>query len=143
MSLQALPRRLTLDFRDVLSEGFAFDRISGSIDVSAGVMRTDDLLIRGPAARILMSGSADVERETQDLKVTVQPTLSESIAIGAAAGLINPVAGVVAYVAQQALSDPIEKLFAFNYAITGSWADPKVEKLAGRSAAANPQPDQE
>ena len=143
LSLQALPRRLTLDFRDVLSEGFAFDRISGSIDVSAGVMRTDDLLIRGPAARILMSGSADVERETQDLKVTVQPTLSESIAIGAAAGLINPVAGVVAYVAQKALSDPIEKLFAFNYAITGSWADPKVEKLAGRSAAANPQPDQE
>ncbi|CAI06639.1 probable transmembrane protein [Aromatoleum aromaticum EbN1] len=143
LSLQALPRRLTLDFRDVLSEGFAFDRISGSIDVSAGVMRTDDLLIRGPAARILMSGSADVERETQDLKVTVQPTLSESVAIGTAAGLINPVAGVVAYVAQKALSDPIEKLFAFNYAITGSWADPKVEKLAGRSATANPQPDQE
>jgi uncharacterized protein YhdP len=31
LSLQALPRRITLDFRDVFSEGFAFDRISGSI----------------------------------------------------------------------------------------------------------------
>ncbi len=143
LSLQALPRRLTLDFRDVFSEGFAFDRISGSIDVTSGVMRTEDLLIRGPAARIQMRGSANVENETQDLRVTVQPTLSESVAIGAAAGLINPVAGVVAYVAQKALSDPIERLFAFDYAITGSWDDPKVEKLADRVRDAKPSTRQE
>ncbi|MDT3668719.1 MAG: YhdP family protein [Aromatoleum sp.] len=143
LSLQALPRRLTLDFRDVFSEGFAFDRISGSIDVTAGVMRTEDLLIRGPAARIQMRGSANVENETQDLRVTVQPTLSESVAIGAAAGLINPVAGVVAYVAQKALSDPIERLFAFDYQITGSWDDPKVEKLADRARDGKPPTRQE
>ena len=137
LSLQSLPRRLTLDFRDIFSEGFAFDRISGSIQASAGVLRTEDLSIRGPSARIQMSGSADLERETQDLRVTVQPTLTESVAIGAAAGLINPVAGVVAYVAQKALSDPIEKFFAFRYAITGAWADPRVEKL---SSVAGPGP---
>lgn len=130
LSLQALPRRLTLDFRDVFSEGFAFDSISGSIKAAAGQLRTDDLQIRGPAAKVRMSGSVDIEDETQDLRVTVQPTLSESVAIGTAAGLINPVAGVVAYVAQKALSDPIEKMFAFSYAITGNWADPKVEKLS-------------
>lgn len=130
LSLQALPRRITLDFRDVFSEGFAFDRISGSIAVARGVMRTEDLEIRGPAARVRMTGSADVEAETQDLRVAVQPTLSESVAIGAAAGLLNPVAGVVTYLAQKALSDPIEKLFAYQYAITGSWADPRVERVA-------------
>lgn len=130
LSLQALPRRISLDFRDVFSQGFAFDRISGSIDVAAGVMHSEDLEIRGPAARVLMRGVADIDKETQDLRVTVQPTLSESIAIGAAAGLINPVAGVVTYLAQKALSDPIEKLFAFDYSITGSWNDPVVEKLA-------------
>ncbi|THF55614.1 YhdP family protein [Pseudothauera rhizosphaerae] len=135
LSLQALPRRISLDFRDVFSEGFVFDRVSGSIAIDAGVMRTDDLTIRGPAARIAMRGSADLAAESQELRVTVQPTLSESVAIGAAAGLINPVAGVVTYIAQKALSDPIEKLFAFDYAITGNWSDPKVEKLTGRAAA--------
>lgn len=130
LSLQALPRRITLDFRDVFSQGFAFDRISGSIDVAAGVMSSKTLEIRGPAARVLMRGTADIAAETQNLRVTVQPTLSESIAIGAAAGLINPVAGVITYLAQKALSDPIEKLFAYDYAITGSWSDPVVEKLA-------------
>lgn len=139
LSLQALPRRITLDFRDVFSEGFAFDRISGSIDVRAGVMRTEDLEIRGPAARVLMRGSADIGAETQDLRVTVQPTLSESVAIGAAAGLINPVAGVVTYLAQKALSDPIEKLFAFDYAVTGAWDDPKVEKLGSPAEHLIPQ----
>lgn len=128
LSLQSLPRRITLDFRDVFSEGFAFDRISGSIDVTAGVMRTDDLEIRGPAARVRMSGTTDLVAETQDLRVIVQPTLSESIAIGAAAGLLNPAVGVVTYLAQKVLSDPIEKLFAFEYAVTGSWVDPQVAK---------------
>lgn len=134
LSLQSLPRRITLDFRDVFSSGFAFDRISGSIDVAKGVLRTDDLEIRGPAARIRMRGVADIEAETQDLKVAVQPTLSESVAVGAAAGLVNPVAGVVAYVAQKVLSDPIEKFFAYEYVITGTWADPVVSK-SGSAAA--------
>lgn len=139
LSLQSLPRRITLDFRDVFSEGFAFDRISGSIDVKAGVLRTGDLEIRGPAARVRLSGSADVARETQDLLVKVQPTLSESVAVGAAAGLLNPVAGVVTYLAQKALADPIEKLFAFEYKVTGQWHDPKVEKLAARPTEAAAQ----
>ena len=128
LSLQALPRRITLDFRDVFSEGFAFDRISGSIAVAAGVMRTEDLEIRGPSARVTMTGSADVVAETQDLRVLVQPTLSESVAIGAAAGLLNPAVGVVTYLAQKVLSDPIERLFAFEYAVTGAWSDPQVAK---------------
>ena len=129
LSLQSLPRRLQLDFSDVFAEGFAFDTISGSIDLDGGVARTHDLSIAGPAARVWLEGSADLSRETQDLLVLVQPTLSESIAIGAAAGLINPVAGVVAYLAQKALRDPVEKMFAFGYAITGTWSDPQVERL--------------
>lgn len=129
LSLQSLPRRLKLDFRDVFSEGFSFDRMVGSVNVSAGMLSSDDFEIAGPAARIWIAGTADLQRETQDLKVVVQPTLSESIAIGAAAGLINPVAGVIAYLAQKVMSDPIERMFAYGYAITGSWADPQVEKL--------------
>ena len=137
LSLQALPRRITLDFRDVFSAGFAFDGISGSIAVTDGVMHTEDLSIRGPAARVRMRGTADIEAETQDLRVAVQPTLSESIAIGAAASLLNPVAGVLTYLAQKALSDPIEKLFAYEYEIRGTWDDPEVRRLgAGKSAPA-------
>ena len=34
MSLQALPRRVTLDFRDVFSKGFQFDRINAAARMS-------------------------------------------------------------------------------------------------------------
>ncbi len=130
LSLQSLPRRISLDFRDVFSEGFAFDSISGSIDIDQGVLRTDPLEIRGPAAKVLMSGSASVPNETQNLHVTVQPTLSETVAVGAALGAINPVAGVVTYLVQKALQDPLEKVFSFEYDITGTWTEPVVTKTS-------------
>lgn len=138
LSLQALPRRITLDFRDVFSEGFAFDRISGSIQMNNGVLRTEDLEITGPAARVFMRGEADAGRETQNLHVRVQPTLSESVAVGSAiatTGVIHPAIGLAAYLVQKALRDPVEKLFSFEYAVTGGWSDPKVEKLATRPSA--------
>ena len=141
LSLQALPRRVSLDFRDVFSEGFAFDRIEGGADVANGIMHTEALDIRGPAARIRLSGSVDLAKESQQLRVEVQPTLTESVAVGAAlansaTGLINPVAGLVTYLAQKIMQDPIEKLFSYEYAVTGAWSDPRVDKLASRAPEA-------
>lgn len=133
LSLQSIPRRITLDFRDVFSEGFAFDSISGTLKVQRGVMSTDDLKIRGPAARVSLKGDVDLAAETQDLRVKVQPTLSDTVAIGAA--IANPVAGVATFLAQKVLRDPFEKIFAFEYAVTGNWSDPKVEKLGASEAA--------
>jgi len=142
LNLQALPRRITLDFRDVFSQGFAFDRISGSIQMANGVLRTDDLEIFGPAARVFMRGEADAAKETQNLRVKVQPTLSESVAVGSAiatSGAIHPALGLAAYLVQKALSDPVEKLFSFEYAVTGGWSDPKVEKLSALPPASPQQ----
>ncbi|MCX7251803.1 MAG: YhdP family protein, partial [Burkholderiales bacterium] len=47
LSLQALPRRLTLDFRDIFSEGFAFDSVRGSARIAQGVISSDNLQMRG------------------------------------------------------------------------------------------------
>jgi len=127
LSLQSLPRRITLDFRDIFSEGFAFDSIGGQFAVARGVMETKDLQIQGPSARVFMSGAVNLGAETQNLKVRVQPAVGESLAFGAM--LANPIAGAVVWAAQKIMKDPIDQAFAFEYAVTGSWADPKVEKL--------------
>jgi uncharacterized protein (TIGR02099 family) len=128
LSLQSLPRRITLDFRDVFSEGFAFDAIGGQFSVARGVMATSDLQIRGPSAKVLMSGNVNLGAESQDLKVRVQPAVGESIAVGTM--IANPVAGAVVWAAQKLFKDPLDQAFAFEYGVTGSWADPKVEKLS-------------
>ncbi|WP_415035447.1 YhdP family protein [Azonexus sp.] len=127
ISLQSLPRRLTLDFRDLFSEGFAFDRISGKLIIESGEMKTlGGLQINGPAAQVSIDGSTHLQRETQDLSVQIRPEVS-MLAIGATA-LINPVAGAAALVANTVLKNPLNKALAYNYRITGNWSEPKVEK---------------
>ncbi|MDB5802150.1 MAG: hypothetical protein JWL63_3089 [Rhodocyclales bacterium] len=136
LSLQSLPRRITLDFRDVFSDGFAFDSIRGDLRIQQGVMNTDDLEIRGPAARVFMKGSTDIVHETHALRLTVQPSLSDGIALGVT--VLNPLVGVATYVAQKILRDPFEKMFSFDYTVTGSWNDPKVDKENVLTGASTP-----
>lgn len=136
LSLQSLPRRITLDFRDIFSEGFAFDSIAGEAKIGKGVMTTDELRIRGPSAQVLLSGEANLVAETQNLKVRVQPAIGETLAVGAM--IANPVAGAVAWAAQKVLKDPLDQIFAFEYAVTGGWNDPQVEKIARKYPEQSP-----
>lgn len=141
LSLQALPRRITLDFRDVFSEGFAFDRVTGNVHIANGVMATDDLRLSGPSAQVAIAGEADLAKETQRLRVRVQPTLSAGVSAGAALlFLANPVIGAAvgagSLLAQKVLRDPIEQMFTHDYSVTGSWSDPVVARGGTASAAA-------
>jgi len=126
LSLQALPRRVALDFNDVFSEGFAFDSLAATIDIEEGVASTDDFRMIGPAARVEMRGEVNLAGETQRLDVKVLPALSESVALGAA--FLNPAIGIAALLAQKALKDPISQIAAFEYEVSGTWADPMVLK---------------
>jgi uncharacterized protein (TIGR02099 family) len=126
LSLQALPRRVTLDFADVFSEGFTFDRISASASVAQGLARTSDFRMIGPTAKVDLRGGIDLAAETQTLEVSVKPSVSESIALGAA--IVNPAVGLATFLAQKALQDPIEKMVAFEYQVTGTWQDPVVTR---------------
>lgn len=137
ISLQSLPRRLTLDFRDIFSDGLAFDSIDGKLDVQNGIMRTaGPLRIAGPAAQVEIQGETHLQKETQDLGVVVRPELGGLAAVGAAA-LAHPVVGAAALVANTVLQKPLNRLFSYRYHVTGSWADPQVDK-AGQSAAVAP-----
>ena len=80
LSLQSLPRRLALDFRDLFSEGFAFDSVDGDVTIGEGVASTNNLRMRGVHAAVLMEGSADIARETQDLRVVVVPEINAGTA---------------------------------------------------------------
>jgi uncharacterized protein YhdP len=136
MSLQALPRRLTLDFRDVFSEGFAFDRVSASSHIDRGVMSTTDFKMEGVSAAVLMSGEVDLNRETQNLKVVVLPDLSGGMGSVVTALLGNPILGLATYLAQRALKNPLSRAFSFEYGITGTWADPRIARLQNPLTAA-------
>ena len=128
LSLQSLPRRITLDFRDIFSEGLAFDNIIGAVKVNRGVASTDSFRIQSPSARIVMNGSVDLAEETQNLHVKVTPSVSDSLSI-AGALIGGPIAGVATWVAQKLLKDPLDLMASYEYGITGTWSNPQVVKI--------------
>ncbi|HQU47594.1 MAG TPA: YhdP family protein [Casimicrobiaceae bacterium] len=147
LSLQALPRRITLDFRDVFSEGFAFDRITGEATIAGGVMSTETLEFRGPAAQVTIRGRIDLARETQDLAVRVKPALSATISAGTAGAamlllaanpLVAAAVGAGTLLAQNVMNNPLDQIFSYDYRVTGSWSDPIVERVGTQALTAAP-----
>jgi uncharacterized protein (TIGR02099 family) len=132
LSLQSLPRRLTLDFRDVFSDGFAFDFLRGDVTVTEGIARTNNLQMKGVNAAVLMEGQADVARETQNLKVVVVPEINAGTA-SLIATVINPAVGLGTVLAQLFLRRPLIESNTQEFRVDGSWADPQVTHVTRKS----------
>jgi uncharacterized protein (TIGR02099 family) len=137
LSLQSLPRRLTLDFRDVFSQGFQFDFVRGDITIQQGVAATNNLQMKGVNAAVLMEGKADLARETQDLRVVVVPEINAGTASLVAAA-INPVIGISTFLAQVFLREPLARAATQQFQIDGSWADPRITRVQRQGAGAAP-----
>ncbi len=135
LSLQSLPRRLTLDFRDLFSNGFAFDKIDATVKIDKGVMRSDNFVMSGPAADVNIKGETNLQKETQHLTVKVLPHISDSLSLAALAG--GPLAGAVAFLAQKILKDPLNKIASSEYEIIGTWDNPQEVK-SGETKEAKP-----
>ncbi|MDD2546045.1 MAG: YhdP family protein [Burkholderiaceae bacterium] len=141
LSLQSLPRRLTLDFRDVFSEGFAFDFVRGDMRIEQGVATTNNLQMKGVNAAVLMEGSADIGHESQDLRVVVVPEINAMTA-SLVATAINPVAGLGSFLAQVFLRGPLIEAATQEFRVSGQWTDPQVVRVArsARAPTAAPTP---
>ena len=128
LNLQALPRRLLLDFKDIFSDGFSFDFFRGDVNVESGIAKTNNLQMKGVNAAIFMEGRADISNETQNLKVIVIPEIDAGTASLVVAA-INPVIGISTYLAQYFLKKPISQATTKDFLIEGTWSDPKVTKI--------------
>jgi uncharacterized protein YhdP len=138
LSMQSL---LTLDFRDLVGRGFAFDLVSCSADIANGTMTAKDFQMRGPSAQVSASGRVDLVHETQDLHARVEPSVGNSIS-SIVAVIVNPVWGLGAFILDKILKNPLGQALAFEYHVTGTWTEPKVERLKAEARAADPAQQQ-
>ncbi|MEO8020970.1 YhdP family protein [Polaromonas sp.] len=128
LSLQALPRRLTLDFRDVFSDGFSFDFVRGDVTIDRGLAFTNNLQMKGVNAAVLMEGTADIAKETQNLTVVVVPEINAGTA-SLIATVINPAIGLGTFLAQYFLRRPLSEATTQEFHIDGTWNNPKITKV--------------
>jgi uncharacterized protein YhdP len=133
LSVVDLPRRLTLDFRDVTDEGLAFDRVRGDFEIRAGNAYTQNLLLKGAAVDVGVVGRTGLVAQDYDQTVVVSGNPSGPITVaGALAG--GPVGAAGALLISQLFKGQLAGLATVYYRVTGPWDAPRVERI---SAAAS------
>jgi uncharacterized protein YhdP len=133
LSLQTLPRRLSLDFSDLFGKGLAFDSIEGRFNIEDGNAYTNNLAMIGPSVDINISGRTGLVEQDYDQIATVTPQITDSLPVASA--LFGPVGigvGAIIFLASeifQSLPDKIDTILRKQYTITGAWDDPQVTKI--------------
>jgi len=135
LSIQALPRRLALDFKDVFGEGTAFDRITGDFRIADGDAYTENLLMRGPSADMGVVGRAGLVARDYDQTAVIAADLGRTLPVaGTVVG--GPVVGAALFILSEMLRKPFEA--QLTYRITGPWEDPVIERLSAQAPETPP-----
>ncbi len=127
-NLYDVGRRLQLDFRDVNSEGFAFDSIDAQARLGDGSAYFERVAIKGPAAQIEISGEVGLIDKDYDQEIVVTPEVSSTLPV---AGLIagGPAVGAALLLAGKVFQDSINRVARVKYSLTGSWEEPVFEVI--------------
>jgi uncharacterized protein (TIGR02099 family) len=127
VSLDVIPRRLRLDFRDVYTQGLAFDQMVGEAVIEGGDLLLPELRIASPSALVRVSGRTGLVARDFDQSIVVVPRLRSTLPIvGALLG--GPVTGAVVLLVERVLGigDQMEEAARVEYFVTGSWSDPEI-----------------
>ncbi|MGB5412747.1 MAG: YhdP family protein [Woeseiaceae bacterium] len=126
MSVVALPRRLSLDFRDVFDKGFGFDSIEGSFRLQDGEAYTCNLSLSGPAADIGIIGRASLTGRDYQQTAVVSANVGNTLPLVGAV-VAGPQAAAVIFLFSQIFKEPLQEVGQVYYAIDGSWDNPTIE----------------
>jgi uncharacterized protein (TIGR02099 family) len=131
VSFVALPRRLSLDFRDVFNKGFRYDSIDGSFDVVDGVASTCDMSLEGPAAIVGMVGRVDIANKQYEQGAVISAQVGNTLPIvGAVVG--GPPGAAAMLIFSQIFKKPLQEMGQVYYGISGAWEDPVIDSVSSR-----------
>jgi uncharacterized protein (TIGR02099 family) len=135
MSIVALPRRLSLDFRDVFGKGFGFDEITGHFRLARGETFTCDLTLKGPAADIGIIGQTGLASRNYNQTAIVSASVGDTLPIvGALAA--GPQVAAALLIFTQIFKKPLQGMGQVYYSIQGSWDEPAIESADAEAFAA-------
>lgn len=128
LSITTLPRRLSLDFKDMTEDGLSFDTINGTFRMDFGNAWTCNLGLEGNVADMGIVGRTGIRAEDYDQVAAVRPHVS-NLAPVAGAFLAGPTVGVATLLITQLLKKPLSGIGESYYTMSGDWADPEFAKV--------------
>ena len=128
LSISALPRRLALDFRDVFNRGLVFDDITADFVIVDGNAYTENLKLAGPVAEVGLIGRTGLRDRDyhQQAVVTAEPG---KVLPTVGALLAGPQVAAALLIFTRIFKKPLGGIGRASYCVTGSWAEPVVERL--------------
>lgn len=128
LNVNALFRRLRLDFSDVVNSGMAFDTLKGKAEITQGLLTlAEPVMLEGPGGKLLTSGTANLNSGELDMKLAVTFPITGTLPLVAVlAGFAPPVAASI-YVTERLVGDELERFTSASYSIKGTVSQPDVQ----------------
>ena len=127
LNVNALSRRLRLDFGDVFGRGLVFDRLKTQGIFNEGNIVLRDFYILSPSVYVEAQGKVGLDSEDYDLRMLVSPQLGGNVALLTA--LSNPAAGAVVWLADRIFKNQLNKVIVYTYDIVGPWTEPTITRV--------------
>lgn len=132
LSLESIQRRLQLDFSDILSKGFAFDKLIGDFKIEPNNVMSDNILINSPSAKIELFGKTAIKSQDLDFTMFVTPKVGASLPIAAAIAAGNPAIGAAIWLFDKASGSKISEITKYKYKVKGTWNAPEVNEVSNQ-----------
>ncbi|SNY58333.1 TIGR02099 family protein [Arsukibacterium tuosuense] len=126
-SLDSLVRKLRLDFRDVFSKGFFYNKMSGDLAIHKGVVQTSDTTIDGVPGNLAIQGYADLVNSELDYQMSFSPKVTSSLPV-IIAWMVNPATGLAALALDEVFQSA-EVISRINFTVTGTFEQPVVTEV--------------
>jgi uncharacterized protein (TIGR02099 family) len=128
--LYAAPRRLFLDFGDVLGKGLEFENIRGHFKFAEGFAETKGLTLESTMSKVIFRGKTDLRRHLYDQIMIVMPHIENALSVASLSlGGIGIGLKAATFLLQSMLKDELNQIIQFRYRITDSWEKPKIEMV--------------
>ena len=124
LSINALPRRLLLNFSDVLGKGFAYDSIQGDFLMERGDAYTSNLVVSGPAAKIHVIGRIGLVKHDFDEALIVDTSVGATLPVVGALAASSLGVGAVLFILTEIFKKPLIAAGEIRYRLTGTWDNP-------------------
>ena len=132
LSLQSLVRKLTLDFRDIFSDGMFYSNIKGNYQLDQGLLTTDNTKMNGTAGNLFMTGNTNLVTGELDYEMSYKPNLTSSLPVLAwIATSLNPVTFLAGVAIDQVVRSQVVSEFKFE--LTGTVDNPDFKEVDRKS----------
>ncbi len=132
LNINALKKRLKLNFSDVIAKGFEYDNINTNLKIEKGMMHIEKFKLLSSSSNIDLTGKINLLTGVLNLEATVIPSVSGSLPVltyllgTGAVGLAIWTADQLLFRGEK-LDSVLKKVIFFDYTISGNLDNPIIQ----------------